>query len=121
MVENDHYEHRWFARMLFMFVMVIAVILLVGAVLFFASTSSTHFSAFNFGWNWIWNVFWILLILWIIWMIVRSLFGWSWHGGMRHGQGSAKRLARRRYARGEISRKEYLQIIKDLDDTKTKD
>ncbi|MDE1871478.1 MAG: hypothetical protein KGI06_04550 [Candidatus Micrarchaeota archaeon] len=114
MMEKDYDEKHWFFKALF----ILGIIIFVGAVFFFAARSNPSFSAFSFGWSWAWNIFWLLLFVWIIWCMVRWMFGWRWYGGRHwHGHGHAKSIARRRYARGEISRKQYHEIIKDLDDT----
>ena len=57
----------------------------------------------------VWFVFfWIA----IIWLFIRSV-GTPHEGGSRDA--SAIEIARRRYARGEISREEFDQIRRDLD------
>jgi putative membrane protein len=66
------------------------------------------------GW-WGWGIgsifsliFWVLLILLFI-----SLFRhWSGHGRMEDD--SAGRILRERYARGEISKKEFEEMKKDI-------
>ena len=56
---------------------------------------------------------WGLLLLFLLWLFY-SLFSWPWRRMHRHYE---KEIARRRYARGKITRKQYLEIIKDLKNT----
>jgi putative membrane protein len=72
------------------------------------------------GWDWLWmtmmmGVVWIpivLVVLWAIWSLSRP--------GATGGTGDADRrddpleVAQRTYARGEISRERYLEIVEDL-------
>jgi putative membrane protein len=56
-------------------------------------------------------IFWVAFILLIIWL-VRTVVG----AGQREtlGPSGAKGVLDERYARGEITRKEYLQLKKDI-------
>jgi uncharacterized membrane protein len=60
----------------------------------------------------------IFLLLWVAFFVIRVMF-WSraWRGrgaGYAHPD-PAVMVARRRYARGEITREQYDQILSDLD------
>lgn len=56
-------------------------------------------------------IFWILLIALVIW-IVRTLTT----GQQRNASGgTARDILKKRYARGEIDRDEYLEKMRDLD------
>ena len=69
------------------------------------------------GWGWAWMAFmmaflWVPLILAIVWTLQQT-------GGSRPSTGSegdvrGVEIARRAYARGELPRERYLQIIEDL-------
>lgn len=64
------------------------------------------------------GVFGFFLVLLLIFFIVRVAF-WgvrsSYRAGPRYGGGDpARAIARRRYARGEITREQYEQIVRDL-------
>jgi uncharacterized membrane protein len=61
--------------------------------------------------------FWFLLVIWIILYVCRWMFVWPWHGRRRHWHDDENGIVRR-YARSEISKKEYRELLKDLDDTK---
>lgn len=54
-------------------------------------------------------LFWIGLVLLIVWL-VRSVIG----SGSQSGSPSAREVLDQRYARGELTRKEYEQIKKDI-------
>lgn len=54
-------------------------------------------------------IFWVAFILLIVWL-VRTVVG----AGMGTGSGSAKAILDQRYVRGELSRKEYEQIKKEI-------
>ncbi len=72
----------------------------------------------NYGWGMMggWGMltmalFWIGLILLIVW-VVRAVIGASPSGG--GGSSNARDILDQRYARGEITRKEYEQMKKDI-------
>lgn len=56
---------------------------------------------------------WGLLLLFLLWFFY-MLISWPWRRMHRHYE---KEIARRRYARGEITRRQYLEIIKELKNT----
>ena len=63
------------------------------------------------GWAWlIMPLFWIGLILLTVW-VVRSIVA---AGGPKAGSSTAREILDQRYARGELTRKEYEQIKKDI-------
>jgi len=72
----------------------------------------------NYGWGMMggWGgmlmmaVFWIALVLLIVW-VVRAVIGSSAGGG---SASTARSILDVRYARGEITRKEYEQMKKDI-------
>ncbi len=71
----------------------------------------------SFPW---WGFFGIIFLLWILFFAIRVAF-WTTRGsggGFRRGpdgpRHSAWAIARQRYARGEITREQYLQIVNDL-------
>jgi putative membrane protein len=62
-------------------------------------------------WMLIGSVWFVLFWVVIIWVLARVL---GWRNGAREHDESAIEIARRRYARGEISRDEFEQIRRDL-------
>jgi len=55
-------------------------------------------------------LFWGAIITLIVWGIRRA----TRHNAGSHGQGDPLEIAKERYAKGEITKSEYLQIKKDL-------
>ena len=71
------------------------------------------------GWGWFWmvammSIMWLPLLFAAIWLLTQ--FGRGGPGRNDDGdRPDARELARRGYARGEIERERYLQIIQDLE------
>jgi putative membrane protein len=73
----------------------------------------------GFGWWMLWGglmmvLFWGGIVLLAIWVVQSA---WGDHGALRrvtHRDASAEEIARRRYARGEITREQYTRILEDL-------
>ncbi len=71
------------------------------------------------GWGWFWMalmmaLFWVPLLLALVW-VVRQ---WTPADGARlrsSDQPDATEIARRAYARGELGRERFLEIIADLE------
>ncbi len=74
----------------------------------------------NYGWGWGWMViggllmivFWVAVIAVIVWGVTRIMRGREGDGG--ESGLSALEIAKRRYARGEITKEQYEQLKKDL-------
>ncbi len=64
--------------------------------------------------------FGFLIFILVAFFAVRMVFwGWGWRGGYgrgRWGYGDPKEILKRRYARGEITKEQFDQMKKDLDD-----
>lgn len=78
------------------------------------------------GGDWAWMgffmvLFWVPFLLLIAWVVLRGFGDLGAGGGRRDERGeesdSARELARRAYARGEITRERFLEIVEDLDQT----
>ena len=78
------------------------------------------------GGDWAWMgffmvLFWVPFFALIVWAVMRGLTGPGSNAGRRDDRGgdrdSARELARRAYARGDITRERFLEIIEDLDRT----
>lgn len=71
------------------------------------------------GWGWFWMIVmmsfvWLPLIVAAAWALLQ--LGRRANGGREGGEGGdARALARRAYARGELDRERYLQIMEDLE------
>jgi putative membrane protein len=68
--------------------------------------------------GWFFFPFGFLILLFVIFMIVRIAFWsarWGGGGGRRQRYGP-RAILRARYARGEITREQFLQMQRDLDD-----
>jgi len=100
-----------------------SIALLIGIVVLFASVTGGYFGSGPrepFG---IWGGFLLLfLILWIAFFVVRMVvwtrrgfYGRWGYGGPRRYADPAVMAARQRYARGEITREQFDQIMTDLD------
>jgi len=110
-------RRRWPGRFLVWIVLMAAVLLLVVVLLLGGILGSSPAHPL-FG---VWGGFFLLfLVLWIGFFTVRMVF-WSRAIRYRRGQPGdrygdpAVRVARQRYARGEITREQYEQIMTDLE------
>lgn len=73
-----------------------------------------HGYGFDMAWGGWWMLlFWLGVIALAVWGL-RQLVGGS-QTVARHSAETAREIAERRYARGEISREEFLDLISDLE------
>jgi uncharacterized membrane protein len=78
------------------------------------------------GADWVWmtlmmGLVWAPILLIVLWFLRDSLGGASPRGGQSDdaaGGLSATETARRAYARGDLSREQYFQVVEDLERTK---
>ena len=75
-------------------------------------------SSFNF--DWVWNIIGLLFVVWIFSMLIRG--GW-WGRGYRYRRrwygNDEYQILRERYARGEITKEQFEQMTKDLQQHET--
>lgn len=93
-------------------ILLIAVAIIASAVVFALRGPETGFVFFPFGFGWLF----VLLFFLFFWGF-RWWGGWSWHGrpyGPYRVDG-AKAILRERYARGEIGKDQFDEIMRDLD------
>jgi len=69
------------------------------------------------GFGWIGAILWWLFLVMVIVGLTKWLFGWSNtpRESNEDGTDSAMRVLRERYAKGDITRKEFLEMKKDLE------
>ncbi len=114
--DSDDFVPMLFRGLIALFVFVCLAIF-AGVVLFVLLPGALLLSA-GLGWHAFLGVIALIFFVWLFFWFFRMVFRGA-HGHHRHGWYADERdIARRRYARGEITRKEYLAIIKDLDSTK---
>jgi putative membrane protein len=81
---------------------------------FFSSSSS--FPLFHFGW------LGIILLIFLLFLVVRWLFFWPWrergeggyYSGRQQQRPDAASIVKERYAKGEITREQFEQMMRDL-------
>jgi putative membrane protein len=98
--------------------------ILIGVGVFISSitrTSPTYsppfMMQFPFGFGWIWPIFGIIFFVWIFgWA-----FSWVWWPSRRYYRrrywygDDAREILRQRYARGEITKDQFEQMMRDLE------
>lgn len=77
------------------------------------------------GADWIWmtlmmGLVWAPIVLFVLWFLRDAVGGATRNQGRSDPDGelSAVELARRAYARGDLSRESYLQVVEDLEGAK---
>ena len=76
---------------------------------------------FNMGWGGVWMIlFWVGVFALAVWVVQALWTRERYPSQARPSVLSALELAQNRYARGEISRDEYLVLIDDLQSSKSK-
>jgi uncharacterized membrane protein len=106
----------WLFKGLAVLLVFIGLAVFVSAVLYtLMNPGSIPFGSWNFSSGWIWNIVGLLIFIWFLSWLLRLPFR-----GHRHWRyyDDEKGIARRRYADGEITRKQYLEIVKDLENTR---
>ncbi len=102
----------------------VAFLILVGAAIavsavFYALRSPTapypYFAFFPFGFGWFFGLFFLFFLFW-------GFRWWMWGGRWRYGPyrywhhgDSAEAILRERYARGEIGKDQFEQMMRDLE------
>ncbi|MDG7042127.1 MAG: SHOCT domain-containing protein [Nitrososphaerota archaeon] len=109
---------RYIIRISMAVLMVLIGVAIVIAVLrggpgVYTSGSYTYPMMFAFGaWGWVWMVISGLIALSILLIIIGLFIRWVRYGFGYSGR--EYRILRQRYARGEITKEQYDQMLKDL-------
>ena len=120
--ERHHGGIHWFGWLI-LALLLVAVVVFVGSILvhgYYAPT--TPYAGYPF-YGWFFFPFGFIFFFIIIFFIFRLAFwgfgGWGWRRrywyGRGYGYGDAKEILRQRYARGEITKDQFDQMMRDLD------
>jgi putative membrane protein len=125
-MQNDTSTHRHGVRIFGWAIFALVALLVVGVFVapflyvYFglvpASAAMTYRMPF-FGFGWFFWPIGFILFLFLIFGAVRLLFfpwGRGYYGGRWERYGSPEEILRRRYARGEITKDQFDQMMRDL-------
>lgn len=70
-----------------------------------------HMDAYNWGWGLLMMAIWAAVIIAFVVLLIRGIGGWSDKQGKDE---DSLTIAKNRYAKGELSKKEFDQLKKDL-------
>ena len=71
-----------------------------------------------YGGGWFFFPFGFIFIFFIIFVVGRLLlwpWGWGWRRGYWYHYGDAREILRQRYARGEVTKDQFEQMMRDLE------
>jgi putative membrane protein len=81
------------------------------------SAPPAYMMQFPFGFGWVWGIFGLVFVIWIFgWM-----FSWMWWPSRRYYRrrywyrDDAHEILRARYARGEITKEQFDQMSRDIE------
>jgi putative membrane protein len=99
---------------------VLAVILVVGIATAFFFYGHAAVGAYpGYGWWFPFPWFFVFPAIFLVFFAFRWIFwgGWGWRGGWYYGQydDTALRILKERFARGEITKEQFEQMTKDLE------
>lgn len=104
------------------------VVVLVGIAFFLSPlagntlpTSMVLYLFFPFGYGWLWGIFGLFFFFWILRLIFWPWgcgWGWGWGYRRRHWRryDQAVSILRERYAKGEITKEQFEQMMRDLEE-----
>jgi putative membrane protein len=69
----------------------------------------------GFGFGGIWGILWFVLLVWLILSLVRMIFGYRHRDFPENSEDEALKILKSRYARGEITKKEFDSMKKDIE------
>jgi putative membrane protein len=90
----------------------IAVIGISIALSFYFSPrlGTSHYPFFPFRFGWLGGIFLIFIVF-----LVAKWFLWPWRGWYRYENRTAESILKERYARGEITKEQFEQMMSDLE------
>lgn len=94
-------------------VVLIAVIGVSIALYLVLRPPGAFFPFFPFHFGWLGGIFLIFIVFWIA-----KWFFWPWRGGYyshRYQHGNAESILKERYAKGEITKEQFQQMMRDLE------
>ncbi len=112
--EQDHGHHmKWMWYGMGIMFVLIGVAVIFG--IFYRAPAGTAYYSYDFGWGW--NILGILFFIWMLsWVFC---WRWGWRGrGYRYRRwyrdDDAYNILRQRYAKGEITKEQFDQMTRDL-------
>ncbi|MDE1869129.1 MAG: hypothetical protein KGH60_04165 [Candidatus Micrarchaeota archaeon] len=104
---------------LMILLILIGLAIFASAVISAARGGTPIATMMSFGWGWVWNIIGIIFAIWILsWIFRWAFWGHPHRHYARHWWGDERTIARMRYAGGDITKKEYDEIIRNLNRTK---
>ena len=82
-----------------------------------SSPAPAYYGYPGFGW-WFFFPFGIFFLFIVLFFVSRLIFwpmGWGWRRRYWYGYGDAREILRQRYARGEITKEQFDQMNRDLE------
>lgn len=74
-----------------------------------------HHDGSMMGWHWGWGLFWLVLAVVVVWGVARAMSSGGKTSTTAHN--GAEESLRRRFAEGEITREEFEERLKVLNDS----
>lgn len=90
-------------------ILLVGVSIVVSVILFVHHSNDTAYPYFPFHFAWFGGIFLIFVIFWM----VRWLF-WPWRSPYWHRHDNAASILRERYAKGEITKEQFEQMMQHL-------
>lgn len=121
MNENQwNHPRHYLGWAIFGVVAIAVVIFALSAVFFWPMSNAANYPMFYRGGFFPFGIFFGLFWLFVAFMVLRWIFWRPWsrgYGGRhwRYGYGDEYTILRQRYARGEITKDQYDQMMRDLE------